>query len=139
MAPVRLTYFSDILCIWAYIAERRVEELLRKFGDELVIEAHFCSVFPDAWGKITDKWSKRGGFEGFNRHLMDVAENFPHIEVHDRIWLDARPRTSASAHLFIKAIEIIEADRQTDGAPPIAYIDRLSTRAAWTLRRAFFR
>ena len=126
------------MCIWAYAAERRLEELAQTFGDKVSIETRFCSVFPDAWGKIEAKWKARGGFEGFNRHLNGVAEIFPHIEVHDRLWLDTRPRTSASAHLFVKAVELVEGDEiGDDGAPP-PYLDRLSTRAAWELRRAFF-
>ncbi len=73
MAPVRISYYSDVLCIWAYAAQRRLEQLVQKFGDEISIDAHFCSVFPDAWGKIEDKWKARGGFEGFNRHTNEVV------------------------------------------------------------------
>ena len=138
MAPVRISYYSDVLCIWAYAAQRRLEQLVQKFGDEISIDAHFCSVFPDAWGKIEDKWKARGGFEGFNRHTNKVAQKFSHIEVHKRLWLETRPRTSASAHLFLKAIEIIECDGYGSDSTPQPYLDRVSTRAAWEVRRAFF-
>ena len=138
MSPVRVSYYSDVLCIWAYIAQRRLEELIQKFGNELSIDAHFCSVFPDAWGKIEDKWKSQGGFEGFNRHINEVALKFPHIDVHERLWLETRPRTSASAHLFLKAIEIIERDGNGSDSKPQPYLDRISTRAAWELRCAFF-
>ena len=138
MSPVRIAYYSDVLCIWAYAGQRRIEELVRKFGDEISIDAHFCSVFPDAWGKIGDTWKTRGGFEGFNRHINEVARKFPHIDVHERLWLDTRPRTSASAHLFIKAVEIVEREGMGDESASQSYLDRLSTRAAWEVRRAFF-
>lgn len=138
MSPVRISYYSDVLCIWAYTGQRRLEQLVRDFGDKISIEARFCTVFADAWGKIENRWQSRGGFEGFNRHLNEVAKKFPHIDVHQRLWLETRPRTSDSAHLFLKAIEIIEDDRSDgDGdAPP--YLERLSTCAAWAIRRAFF-
>ncbi len=138
MSPVRVTYFSDVLCIWAYIAQRRLEELVQKFGNELSIDAHFCSVFPDARGKIEESWKTRGGFEGFNRHINEVALRFPHIDVHERLWLEIRPHTSASAHLFVKAIEIIEHERNGSDSKPIPYLHRISTQATWELRRAFF-
>lgn len=138
MPQIQITYYSDVLCIWAYIAERRLVQLARDFGDQISIETHFCSVFPDAWGKIEDKWGSRGGFEGFNRHLREVAKEFPHVDVNDALWLTTRPRTSASAHLFLKAVELIEASEQEPGAKPLPYLDSLSTRAAWEVRLAFF-
>ena len=138
MSPVLISYYSDVLCIWAYAAERRIEQLAQTFGDKITIDAHFCSVFPDAWRKIDDKWRARGGFEGFNRHINEVAQQFPHIDVHDRLWLETRPRTSASAHLFLKAVEIIERDRSAGDINLTPYLDRISTRAAWEVRSAFF-
>ena len=138
MSPVLISYYSDVLCIWAYAAQRRIEQLAQTFGDKIDIDAHFCSVFPDAWRKIDDKWRARGGFEGFNRHINEVAQQFPHIDVHDRLWLETRPRTSASAHLFLKAVEIIERDRSAGDINLTPYLDRISTRAAWEVRRAFF-
>lgn len=138
MPIVRISYYTDVLCIWAYVAQRRLDQLIEKFGDDLAIDAHYCSVFPDAWGKIEEKWSARGGFEGFNRHMNEVAGKFPHIEVHDRLWLETRPRTSASAHLFLKAVELVEREDDGRGEHPIPYPQRLSTRAAWEMRVAFF-
>ncbi len=139
MAATKISYFSDVLCIWAYIAQARLEQIIRQFfGDQVEIDAHYCSVFPDAWGKIESLWKTRGGFEGFNQHLLGVAERFPHVSVHERLWLDTRPRTSASAHLFLKAVEIVEQERSDADPAPQSYLDRPSARAAWELRRAFF-
>ena len=136
MEPVQISYYSDVLCIWAYIAQRRIEKLVQEFGDQIVIHEHYCSVFPDAWSKIGNKWDGDGGFSGFNRHLLEVAEGFPHIEVNERLWLDARPRTSASAHLFLKAVGSVE--RQSQAPDTVPFGERQATKAAWALRRAFF-
>ncbi len=131
MTPVRVSYYSDVLCVWAYAAQRRLEQLVQTFGDDISVDAHFCSIFPDAWGKIEQNWKTRDGFAGFGRHVNEVAGKFPHIEVHEKLWRDARPRSSASAHLFVKAVELIEGDSQP-------YLERKSTQAAWAIRRAFF-
>lgn len=132
MPKVEISYYSDVLCVWAYVAERRLEALAKEFGDDIEIVSHFCSVFPDAWGKIEQK----GGFESFNRHLKEIATRFPHICVHDDVWLRGRPRTSASPHLFLKAVELIEREDTT--SPPCPYLERISTRAAHEIREAFF-
>lgn len=138
MPPVRLSYYSDVLCIWAYATQRRVEALVEKFGARIEIEPHFCPVFPDAWGKIAASWAGRGGFEGFNRHLNEVAGKFPHVTVHERLWLETRPRSSAGAHLFVKAVEIVEREAAGDGTALPPYLERPSARATWALREAFF-
>ncbi|MBL4757289.1 MAG: DsbA family protein [Rhizobiales bacterium] len=138
MTPVRISYYSDVLCIWAYAAQRRLEELVDHFGDNIEIEMRFCSVFPDAWSKIEDNWRDKKGFEGFNRHLLEVAEGFPHISVHERIWIDTKPRSSLSAHLFVKAVELVENERSGNGSQAIGQLESLPMLAVAELRRAFF-
>lgn len=138
MLPVQISYYSDILCIWAYVANRRMEHLIENFGDDIEIENHFCSVFSDARGKIETQWKNKGEYSGYNAHVRGVAKKFPHVKVHESIWLENQPHTSASPHLFVKAVEIIERDEVESGAVQIPYRDRHSTRVAWELRRAFF-
>ena len=135
MPAVQIEYYSDILCVWAYVTQRRIEKLVDEFGDKIEITAHFCSVFADAHGKIETQWKDKGSYAGFGRHINEVGEKFPHVTINKRIWLDARPHSSASPHMFVKAIEIIERE---EGAAQKPYLERLSTQAAWALRLAFF-
>jgi predicted DsbA family dithiol-disulfide isomerase len=80
-------------------------------------------------------WKDRGGYEGFNRHLMQVAERFPHVEVAPDIWIKARPASSASPHLFLKALQLCEAP-----APDAARLTPGTfERTMWAFRQAFFR
>jgi predicted DsbA family dithiol-disulfide isomerase len=104
MNVVEITYFSDVLCVWAYVSQARIDAVKEKFGAAVRIENRFCSVFGDTARKITATWKDRGGYDGFNAHLRQVAERFPHIEIHPEIWLKTRPSTSASAHLFMTAV-----------------------------------
>ncbi|MFV2001881.1 MAG: DsbA family protein [Paracoccaceae bacterium] len=135
---VRISYFSDVLCVWAYVGHRRLEQLVQDFGDRIDIETRFCSVFPDAWSKIETNWKSRGTYAGFNRHLNEIAQKFPHVSLHPELWLKTRPRTSASGHLFVKAVEMVERDFYGDEAGAVPYLERYSSRAAWALRCAFF-
>ncbi|MHB8886654.1 MAG: DsbA family oxidoreductase [Methylovirgula sp.] len=108
MSVVEVTYFSDVLCVWAYASQARIDAVKEQFGGAVQIEHRFCSVFGDADRKITSRWKDRGGYDGFNSHLRQVGERFPHIEVHPEIWLKTRPLTSASTHLFMKAVQLWE-------------------------------
>lgn len=125
MAKIEATYFTDLLCIWAYVSQARIDELNAEFGEAVEVHHRFCSVFGDTPHKIGER--EKGGYEGFNAHLRRVAERYPHIEVSPRLWLDVRPASSASPHLFLSAVRIAHPDTT------------LSARAAWALRLGFFR
>ena len=77
-----VTYYSDVLCVWAHIAQPRVDEVARKFAGDVTITYRFCSVFGDAAHKIGVGWSARGGYEGFAAHLHEAVSEFDHVELH---------------------------------------------------------
>lgn len=134
MSGVKVFYFSDVLCVWAYAAQIRLDQICKDFGDQVDLDMRFCSVFPDAHSKISQNWQDRGGFKGFNTHLQGLAERFEHITLNKDLWLDVKPRTSASGHLFLKAVQLVEAD----GEPPVDFSASLYNKVSWALRRAFF-
>ena len=73
-----LTYYSDILCVWAYISQKRVDEVSRQFPENVSIDYRFCTVFGDTSQKIGTGWAQKGGYEGFGRHLHEaVSQGFP--------------------------------------------------------------
>lgn len=131
MATVRLVHFSDMLCIWALVGQGHLQRLVQEFGAQIEVEVHFCSVFPDTRTKITKGWATRGGFAGYGGHVKSVADRFDGITLHPDVWTRVQPRSSASPHLFVKALELLEE-------PGLAFADRLSVRAAVALRQAFF-
>ena len=45
--PIRVAYFTDILCIWAYVAQVRIDELLRNFPGQVELNYLFVPVFGD--------------------------------------------------------------------------------------------
>ena len=136
MNVVEITYFSDVLCVWAYVSQARIDAVKEKFRAAVRIENRFCSVFGDTARKITSSWKDRGGYEGFNAHLRQVAERFHHIEIHPDIWLKTRPLTSASAHLFMTAVQQWEHQSEVTGGQSAANI---FDQVMWSFRCAFFR
>lgn len=133
--PIAIDYFSDVLCIWAYAAEARVRELDRAFGDSIQIARRYCSVFGDTETRIGKGWQDRGGYQGFGRHVREVAVQFDHIEVSPRVWLDSRPVSSTGVHLFLNAVRLAEEA----AGEPAECAQSASDNAAWHLRLAFFR
>ncbi len=129
-AAINIAHFSDLLCIWAYISQIRVDELKKQFGDQIQIDYHFCSVFGATEDKFEKSWKEKGGVEAYNRHVLSIAEKYPHIEVNKDIWLINRPSTSLNAHAVIKAVQLIQAENN-EGLALENFM--------WNVRLAFFR
>lgn len=126
---VDIDYFSDVLCIWAYVAQARVDEVTSTFGGDVRIAQRRVSLFGDTVQKFGEGWRDRGGYDGYARHVQSVAERFPHIHLDARAWSVIRPRSSLSPHLYLSAVA--EWGREVGDA---VAADRL----AWALRLAFF-
>ena len=124
---VGIIYFSDLLCIWAYAAQARVDEVKARFAGDVAFDYRFCGIFGDTADRIGEGWKAKGGYAGFNAHIRDVADRFDHIEVDPDIWLTVRPASSMSAHFFLKAVALADS------------AENAVERVAWALRLAFFR
>ena len=63
--PLPIHHFTDILCIWAYACQIRVDELLEREGDAIALDRRFCSVFGEARDRLARSWEDRGGLKGY--------------------------------------------------------------------------
>lgn len=138
IAPI--SYFSDVLCVWAYAAQIKLDELRRQFGDTISVQYHFLPLFGDVSGHIDAGWGDRGGAEGYAQHVQQVAERFGHIDIHPEVWTRNRPPTSASCHLFLKAIQLVEKSGEISAVPEARFDDKsLFEEMVWRCRLGFFR
>lgn len=128
-------HFSDVLCVWAYVGNARLEHIAGRHGDKVTLELRYCSVFPDARNKIAVAWKENGGAQSYGAHVRAVANRFGHVTVHPDVWSVVQPRSSTPAHQFLKAVEI-EQGANADPDGPV--MQGLGHRLAWALRRAFF-
>lgn len=122
---LEIDYYTDLLCVWAWIAQRRVDELNEQFGSQVNLRYRYLNIFGDTEGKIQAQWAQRDGWSGYADHVQHSAEKFEHAPVHTDLWRTNRPTTSANAHLILKAVELAN-----DEATSQAF--------ALSLRRAFF-
>lgn len=103
--PLVIDYFSDVLCVWAYVGEIRLAELEQHYGERISIRHHFIPLFGAAHQRIQNKWKKKGGFEGYADHVQKVVGGFDHVRVHEGVWRTHPPTTSHNAHLVLRAVE----------------------------------
>lgn len=126
---IPVLYFSDVLCVWAYLAELRLAEVQRRLGEQIAFDFRFCSVFGDTPRKIATAWGSKGGYDGFADHVQHVAQQFPEIELHPDLWRKIRPASSLSPHLYLKAVQLSENEGGRSGT---------YQRAVRGMREAFF-
>jgi len=111
--PLVVDYYSDVLCVWAWIAQRRLDELNKCLGDKIELRYHYLDVFGDATKKIPTQWCDRGGFEGFSAHVVESASIYEDAHINADIWSKTRPTSSANPHLVLKAIELTYSCQQS--------------------------
>ena len=123
--PIKIDYYTDILCVWAWIAQRRVDELNKKLGNSIQLQHHYMDIFGNTAEKIQTQWGDRGSYQGFCEHVLHSAAPFKETPVNPLVWSKVRPSSSANPHLILKAVAL-------------AYNQETSINMALVLRRAFF-
>lgn len=136
---VKVSYFSDVLCVWAYVAQVKVDEMRQQLGEQVEIDCHFIPVFGDTAEKIGQGWKDRGGFAGYGRHVLEGVQRFPHVKAHPEVWTKNVPPSSAGCHLALKAVQLL-CDRGVAAPGSLDLYDgrSLVEEYAWRMREAFF-
>ncbi len=138
--PLRVSYFSDVLCVWAYVAQIKLDELRRQFGDRICVKHRFLHLFGDVAARMETGWADKGGAAGYSRHVQQIAARFDHIAVDPEIWTRNVPSTSMSCHLFLKAIQLLETQGVVSAAPDERFDGRsVVEEAVSRCRLGFFR
>lgn len=138
--PPHIAYFSDVLCVWAYTAQIRLDELKRRFGEQIRLSYHFIPVFGCTEQRVAEGWRDQGGYGAFGEHVRSVCSQFPHVPVNDRVWQGDVPASSSSSHLFLKAVQLLEQRGLVSPAPQARFDGRSCfEELTWRLRLAFFR
>lgn len=100
---ITIDYFSDILCVWAYGGQIRLDALQREFGDAVLVRHRFMPLFADTRTRIAEAWKDKDGFAGFGRHMQEVCAQWEHTRLHPAVWVECRPVSCMTAHVFLKA------------------------------------
>lgn len=130
MAATVVDYFSDALCVWAYVGQIRIEELRARLGSEVDIRVRTLDVFGDARTRLAASWADRGGLSGYGAHVRSVAAAFSHVTVHPDVWAKVAPTSSLPAHLWLTAAQGAAAAGRVSSHVPLELEARI--------RAAFF-
>ncbi len=125
--PLEILYFSDVLCVWAYVGQIRLETLRERFGAQICVRDRFINVYGDVPRRILQH---AGGADdpqaAYARKMRAVAARFEHTKMHEDAFTKVTPKSSNQAHLILGALRAVEETGRS--------VDRFARR----VRRAFF-
>jgi len=123
-----MEYWSDPLCIWAFVTEDRLERVQEHA--EIIVRWHVVPVFGSIPQRFAEgSWAK-GGVEGRIEATRRVAERFGVEEVSGRCWADDCPASSWAPSLAFVAARLGEERGELDPGA--------AARLLRGLRRRFF-
>lgn len=131
-----IEYYSDVLCIWGYSAKIKIDEIKKEFADQIAIDYRYTPLFVDMHAMLEKNWAEKGGLQGFNKMMHKLNGMFPYVEIHPEIGLKNLPRSSASCHQFLKAIDLLE---QRGEITSDDVENTLLEQIDWLIRLGFFR
>lgn len=105
---IRFSYWSDPLCVWAYVAQGKLDRLLAGHPHTLDVSYRVVPVFGSVrWRFEQGPWASEG-VEGRVRKTAEIARRFDHPEVSGECWRVAGQTSSWSPGAAIKAVSLAQ-------------------------------
>jgi predicted DsbA family dithiol-disulfide isomerase len=106
---IEFSYWSDPLCIWAFVAQAKLDRVLVDLGAHLVVGYRIVPVFGSIHWRFTEgPWAKEG-VDGRVNATRVIAEGGGRVDVTGECWRKATPASSWAPAAAIKAVFAIEA------------------------------
>ncbi len=123
---VSFSYWSDPLCIWALVSQKKLDLILGELGEHVHVQHRIVPVFGSvSWRFTKGAWAK-DGVEGRVAATRRIAEQGGRTDVTGECWRKAMPASSWAPATAIKAVFAMD-----DG-------ERLGSAYQCALRERFF-
>lgn len=124
------TYWSDPLCIWAFVAEDKLARILHEWGPRVEVRHRVVPVFGSvSWRFTKGPWAAAGP-QGRVEATARIAREHGFSTVDGRVWVEDPPASSWSPGAAIKAAFMAEHAGEIQTGTAAAF--------QWAMREAFF-
>jgi predicted DsbA family dithiol-disulfide isomerase len=115
---IEFSYWSDPLCIWALVAQQKLDRLLSELGTKVRVDYRIVPVFGSVpWRFEHGPWAK-DGVDGRVAATRKIAEQGGRTDVSGECWRKAMPMSSWAPASAIKAVFALEGARGAEAGPP---------------------
>lgn len=114
---LRFSYWSDPLCIWALVAQEKLDRVLNELGEHVRVDYRVIPVFGSVpWRFAEGPWAK-DGVEGRVLATRKIAEQGGRTDVSGECWRKAMPSSSWAPAAAIKAVFALVDGRGAEVGP----------------------
>lgn len=114
---LKFSYWSDPLCVWALVAQQKLDRVLGELGEHVQVDYRIVPVFGSiAWRFTEGPWAK-DGVEGRVFATRKIAEQSGRTDVSGECWRKAAPASSWAPASAIKAVFALEDGRGEEVGP----------------------
>ncbi len=114
---LKFSYWSDPLCVWALVAQQKLERVLAELGEHIRIDYRVVPVFGSVrWRFAQGPWAK-DGVDGRVLATRKIAEQGGRTDVSGECWRRAMPSSSWAPAAAIKAVFALEDGRGEELGP----------------------
>ena len=104
---IHFTYWSDPLCVWAFVAQPKLDRMLEEFGELLGVRYRIVPVFGSLPHRFSrGPWADQGP-KGRAEATREICAQFG-IEVSGLVWTQDTPASSWAPALAIEAVFELE-------------------------------
>lgn len=129
MSAFRFSYWSDPLCIWAFVAQPKLERVLVEFGEKVAVEYRVVPVFGSVPQRFREgSWSD-AGVDGRVESTRVVASKHGRQDVSGEVWRKI-PSSSWAPGAALKAVFALAIGEEISAAQ--------ATTFQWQMRERFF-
>lgn len=113
---VTFDYWSDPLCIWAYVTQARHDAVLERFGEVVEVRTRLVPVFGSVVHRFREGAWSEAGVEGRVATTARVAAEHgpPGCEVDGSVWRTDCPASSWAPAMAVAGVGLLEEE----GAAP---------------------
>jgi predicted DsbA family dithiol-disulfide isomerase len=116
-AHLKFSYWSDPLCIWALVAQQKLDRVLRELGEHIRVDYRTVPVFGSVpWRFAHGPWAK-DGVDGRVLATRKIADQGGRTDVSGECWRRATPSSSWAPAAAIKAVFALEDGIGEDAGP----------------------
>lgn len=107
---IEVTYWSDPLCIWAFVSQHRHERVRADYADRVRIVERVVPVFGSIPRRFREGSWAEAGPQGRARKTREVAAKFGIEGVDGSLWVDDPPASSWSPGMAVVAVRAMAAE-----------------------------